>query len=36
MAAGADIVLIGHPYLLGPEAEAMLTDYVRRVKAVRA
>jgi 3-keto-L-gulonate-6-phosphate decarboxylase len=34
--AGADIVLIGHPYLLGPQAEPMLTEYVRRVKAVRA
>jgi 3-hexulose-6-phosphate synthase/6-phospho-3-hexuloisomerase len=36
VAAGADIVLIGHPYLLGPDAETMLTDYVRRVKAVKA
>jgi 3-hexulose-6-phosphate synthase len=36
VSAGADIVLIGHPYLVGPEAEPMLTDYVRRVKAVRA
>lgn len=36
VAAGADIVLIGHPYLLGPEAEPMLTEYVERVKAVRA
>jgi 3-keto-L-gulonate-6-phosphate decarboxylase len=36
VAAGADIVLIGHPYLIGAEAEAMLSDYVRRVKAVRA
>jgi NAD(P)H-dependent flavin oxidoreductase YrpB (nitropropane dioxygenase family) len=36
VAAGADIVLIGHPYLVGPDAEPMLTDYVRRVKAVRA
>jgi 3-keto-L-gulonate-6-phosphate decarboxylase len=36
VAAGADIVLIGHPYLLGPRAEEMLTEYVRRVKAVRA
>jgi 3-hexulose-6-phosphate synthase/6-phospho-3-hexuloisomerase len=31
--AGADIVLIGHPYLNGPNSEAMLTDYVRQVKA---
>jgi 3-hexulose-6-phosphate synthase/6-phospho-3-hexuloisomerase len=30
--AGADVVLIGHPYLTGPEAESMLTDYVKRVK----
>jgi hypothetical protein len=36
VAAGADIVLIGHPYLLGPDAESMLTEYVQRVKAVRA
>lgn len=35
VAAGADIVLIGHPYLIGPDAEPMLSDYVRRVKAVR-
>jgi 3-hexulose-6-phosphate synthase len=35
--AGADIVLIGHPFLTGPDAEAMLTDYVRQVRAaVRA
>jgi 3-hexulose-6-phosphate synthase/6-phospho-3-hexuloisomerase len=34
--AGADIVLIGHPYLRGPEAESMLTDYVRQVKAAGA
>lgn len=33
--AGADIVLIGHPYLNGPESEPMLTDYVRRVKETR-
>lgn len=30
---GADIVLIGHPYLTGPNAEAMLTDYVRQVRS---
>lgn len=30
--AGADIVLVSHPFLLGPDAEAKLTDYVRRVK----
>jgi 3-hexulose-6-phosphate synthase/6-phospho-3-hexuloisomerase len=34
--AGADIVLIGHPYLRGPEAESMLTDYVGQVKSVHA
>jgi hypothetical protein len=34
--AGADIVLIGHPYLLGPDAEPMLTDYVQQVKAAGA
>jgi 3-hexulose-6-phosphate synthase len=34
--AGADIVLIGHPYLRGPQAEAMLSDYVQRVKAAGA
>lgn len=35
--AGADILLIGHPFLIGPDAEAMLTDYVRQVRsAVRA
>ncbi|MEX1297009.1 MAG: orotidine 5'-phosphate decarboxylase / HUMPS family protein [Candidatus Limnocylindrales bacterium] len=33
--AGADIVLIGHPYLLGAAAETMLTDYVQQVKSVR-
>lgn len=31
--AGADIVLVGHPFLVGPDAEPMLTDYVARVKA---
>jgi 3-hexulose-6-phosphate synthase/6-phospho-3-hexuloisomerase len=30
---GADIVLIGHPFLTGPDAERMLTDYVERVRA---
>lgn len=34
--AGADIVLIGHPFLRGAHAEAMLTDYVRQVKAAGA
>lgn len=29
---GADIVLIGHPFLTGPDAERMLTDYVERVR----
>ena len=33
VAAGADILLVSHPYLVGDEAEAMLTDYVKRVKA---
>jgi 3-hexulose-6-phosphate synthase/6-phospho-3-hexuloisomerase len=31
--AGADILLVSHPYLVGDEAEAKLTDYVTRVKA---
>ena len=31
--AGADIVLIGHPYVTGPNAEEMLTDYVRQVRS---
>lgn len=31
--AGADIVLIGHPYLDGPDSEAMLTDFVRKVRS---
>jgi 3-hexulose-6-phosphate synthase len=30
--AGADIVLIGHPFLVGPDSEAKLTDYVQRVR----
>jgi 3-keto-L-gulonate-6-phosphate decarboxylase len=30
---GADIVVIGHPFLTGPDAERMLTDYVMRVRA---
>jgi 3-hexulose-6-phosphate synthase len=35
--AGVDIVLIGHPYLTGPNAEEMLSDFVRQVRsAVRA
>ncbi len=34
--AGADIVLIGHPYLRGAAAEPMLTDYVEQVKSVHA
>jgi 3-hexulose-6-phosphate synthase len=33
--AGADIVLIGHPYLIGPDALAMLTKYVQHVRAAR-
>ncbi len=30
---GADVVLVSHPFLTGPDAEPLLTDYVRRVKA---
>jgi 3-hexulose-6-phosphate synthase/6-phospho-3-hexuloisomerase len=30
---GADILLVSHPYLVGAEAEAKLTDYVVQVKA---
>jgi 3-hexulose-6-phosphate synthase/6-phospho-3-hexuloisomerase len=33
---GADILLVSHPYLVGDEAEALLTDYVTRVKAAAA
>jgi pentose-5-phosphate-3-epimerase len=33
--AGADIVIIGHPYFTGPDGEATLTEYVQRVKAAR-
>lgn len=36
VAAGANIVLIGHPYLDGPESEAMLTDFVRHVRDASA
>ena len=35
VAAGADVVLVGHPYLVGPDAEAMLTDFVRQVRGAR-
>ncbi|CAA0115938.1 3-hexulose-6-phosphate synthase [Mycolicibacterium vanbaalenii] len=31
--AGADIVLISHPYLIGDDAERLLTEYVRHVKS---
>ena len=31
--AGADILLVSHPYLIGDGAETGLTDYVRQVKA---
>jgi 3-hexulose-6-phosphate synthase len=31
---GANVVLVGHPYLLGTDAEGMLTDYVQRVHSV--
>lgn len=30
--AGADIVLIGHPFLNGPDSEGRLAEYVRAVK----
>jgi hypothetical protein len=33
--AGADIVLIGHPYLNGSDSEKMLTDFVGRVREIR-
>lgn len=36
VARGADILLVSHPYLVGDEAEAKLTDYVTRVKAAAA
>lgn len=32
--SGADIVLIGHPYLNGPRSEEMLEHFVRTVRAV--
>ena len=31
--AGADIVAIGYPFLTGPDAEAMLTELVQRVRS---
>lgn len=34
--AGADIVLVTHPFLVGPDAESKLTAYVRAVKAAAA
>jgi 3-keto-L-gulonate-6-phosphate decarboxylase len=33
---GADIVLVGHPYLTGPGPETMLKDFVRVVKQARS
>jgi 3-keto-L-gulonate-6-phosphate decarboxylase len=30
--AGADIILVSHPFLIGPDAEAKLTEFVDRVK----
>ncbi len=33
---GADIVLVGHPFLSGPDSEAKLKDFVRRVKQARS
>ncbi|HEY5332189.1 MAG TPA: hypothetical protein VIJ21_01470, partial [Solirubrobacterales bacterium] len=34
--AGADVLLVGHPFLLGDDAEAQLTEYVERVRAAAA
>jgi 3-hexulose-6-phosphate synthase/6-phospho-3-hexuloisomerase len=31
--AGADIVVIGHPLITGPDSQAMLTEYVRQARA---
>jgi 3-keto-L-gulonate-6-phosphate decarboxylase len=36
VALGADVLLVGHPFLLGDEAEEQLTDYVAQVRAVAA
>jgi len=33
---GADIVLVGHPYLTGPDAETRLKDFVRTVRQARS
>ena len=33
---GADIVLVGHPYITGPDAEARLRDFVSTVKRARS
>lgn len=33
--AGADILLVSHPFLVGPKAEEKLTDYVRSVRSAR-
>jgi 3-hexulose-6-phosphate synthase/6-phospho-3-hexuloisomerase len=30
--AGADIILVSHPFLVGPDVEAKLSDFVTRVK----
>ncbi|MGB8195854.1 MAG: orotidine 5'-phosphate decarboxylase / HUMPS family protein [Acidimicrobiales bacterium] len=30
--SGADIILVSHPFLIGPEAEDKLSDFVTRVK----
>jgi 3-hexulose-6-phosphate synthase len=35
-AAGADVLLVSHPYLLGENAETQLADLVRRVKRARS
>ena len=34
--AGADIVVIGHPLIAGPDSEALLTEYVRRARTAYA
>lgn len=36
VAGGADVLLVGHPFLLGDEAEERLTDYVARVRSAAA
>lgn len=36
VAVGADVLLVGHPFLMGDEAEEKLTDYVARVRGAAA